>query len=503
MNMAFKDVIITCSGLGTRLKPITEYLNKALVKVGDQAILSYIFNEYPEDCRFIITVGYLKEQIIDYVRINHSNLNVVFVDVDDYSGPKSSLLYSLSKTFDLIDKPFIYNACDTYIPYMEGITQNTAIVSQTFIDNQYRKISHTIEDVPAKQGEFCYTGACYIKDFDDFKKIALKLLENPNTNQSDAHVLKCLDIKFKNIENWIDVGNFIALENARENCKYKICVLEKYGQETYCVNGKIVKFFHNKDKVNLLYERYEELKDCVPKCNKLGNFIYYDFVKGKTLSKILDKELLKTFLNWCENNLWIYSNIKQDNFFEDFYLKKALNRIEMFESKYNIDINDQTINFRHTQNLKELLESIPDKFKHNTRLCRIHGDLVFENVIKTVQDFVLIDWREGFITNIGDMFYDIAKMKHNLIFDHEIIKNKKFYVKIEKNQIFLDPGTPKKNIELIGVLNNWCLEKNIDLDQIDMIVSLIQLSSSGLHIENEAKLLYYMGWAGLNKIINE
>lgn len=504
------DVVITCSGTGSRLKPITDSLNKALIKLGDKAIISHIFDSYPEASKFIITLGYLKEQVKDYIEINHSDLNIEFVEVDDYESTQSSLLYSLSCTFDVIDKPFYYNACDTYISNVPHKSNDFAVFSKTFVSNQYRKISELndeskkIEDTPAKEGEFCYTGVAYIENIDLFKELTIKELnKNKTQNLSDAHILQQMNIDFVETKNWIDIGNFIALRSAQKQFKQEICVLPKMNEETYYVNEKIVKFFSDKEKVKKLYERSKVLSSCAPECYSKNNFIYYNFVKGITLSKILTQDLLENFLIWCENNLWQKYKHTSLNFFKNFYIDKASKRIENFhKNKKNNFSEIQNINFRKVKPLSELINIASELFeKFPTQQCIAHGDLVFENVIKTNEGFILIDWREGFGNSKGDWYYDIAKMKHNLIFDHEAIKNNKFYVKLENNQCFFDAGTPEKNLELMKTLEAFCLQRNINMNVIDTIVALIQLSSSGVHTGEEATLLYCMGWYNLNKLM--
>lgn len=493
-------VLITCSGLGSRLLPITGYLNKSLIKIGDKAILSLILESYPLDSRFIITLGYLKDQIVDYIAINHSNLNIEYVDVDCYDGPNSSLLYSMSKALDIINEPFYYNACDTLIKDIGLYSSNTSIISKTFIDNQYRRISkNNIEDFPAEVGELCYTGVSYIHDYNKFKDIAKSLLENPNTSLSDAHVLQKMDMKFQITDQWIDIGNFIALDHAKAQFKNNICVLEKSDSETYFVNRKIIKYFKDFEKVQKLYERNLELHDCTPHCKILGNFLYYDFIDGNVFSEILNEDNLIDFLNWCNNNLWISYNQSEDNFFDEFYVKKAKNRVKLYIEK-NKKRNFREINFRKVLDIEFLLDNIPEALKKSTELCRAHGDLVFENVIKTSDGFTLIDWRDGFITSSGDKLYDIAKMKHNLIFDHSIIKEKKFYVKYENDQCFYDSGMPECNQHLIDVLDSWCVLNQIDVKAINLIVALIQLSSAGLHTGDDSHLLFHMGHYNLQKI---
>jgi hypothetical protein len=50
-------------------------------------------------------------------------------------------------------------------------------------------------------------------------------------------------------------------------------------------------------------------------------------------------------------------------------------------------------------------------------------------------------------------------------------------------------------------LEAFCLQRNINMNVIDTIVALIQLSSSGVHTGEEATLLYCMGWYNLNKLM--
>ncbi len=496
------DVIITCSGLGSRLSPITNYMNKALIKIGDEAIISKIINSYPVGTRFIITLGYLKEQVLNYIDICHKNANVQFVEIDDYSSGEASLLYSLSKTFNLIDKPFYYNACDTYVELFNGFENNTALISKTFIGNQYRKVDENIKDVPAEVGEMCYTGVCYIKDIDEFKKITKELLKTKSNQLSDAHVIQKMNVDFFVTQSWNDIGNFISLDHTNSRFDNKICVLNKDNQETYLCDNKIIKFFSDKNKVKKLYKRHLELKKCVPTCGTKDQFIYYDFVPGETLSYVLTNDLLNSFLDWCEKNLWIKSDYVNNNFFDDFYVAKAKERVDMFLNKHDHTLTcPQEINFRKVDDIYDLLDSIPNDFKNKSIFCITHGDLVFENVIFTKDGFKLIDWREGFITNIGDKLYDIAKMKHNLIFDHNIIKKEKYFLKTEDDFCLFDPCISDKNVNLIKELNDWCKKNNIDVKLIDLIVALIQISSSGVHVGKEAYLLFYMGWYNLNKVL--
>ena len=66
---------------------------------------------------------------------------------------------------------------------------------------------------------------------------------------------------------------------------------------------------------------------------------------------------------------------------------------------------------------------------------RFHGDLHFENIIKTKSSYKLIDWRDSFSKSInyGDLYYDLAKLlKYNewILFFETLLFQKKNTEKI-------------------------------------------------------------------------
>lgn len=497
------DVLITCSGTGSRLQPLTNYLNKAMIKVGDKPAISHILESYPDNARFIITVGYLKQQVIDYLALCHPDLDVCFVEVDDYTSPSSSLLYSISCAFGVIDKPFYYHACDAILLDHLEFRQNTALVAKTNVGNQYRKFDgSSICDDPAELGELCYTGICYIHEHEAFKRTALDLLKERTHSLSDAHVIAKMSMNFVETPHWHDIGNFVALDAVKKHFESQICVLEKSDQETYLVNGSMVKFFQDQSIVDRLYQRSLELQNCVPVCTKRGNFLQYGYVEGVPLSSVLNSDLLSEFLAWCENNLWDFSGNGTTTFFTDFYVAKARQRAMTYIT-HNPGYAVSEINFQPVHPLWDLFELFPHDIDGKCILSRAHGDLVFENVIKTSDGFVLIDWRDGFMSHKGDVLYDVAKMKHNLLFDHELVRHGDFLVKKEGSNCLFRAPVPEKNYPLIAQLNAWCEEKGISVDALDIVVALIQLSSSGVHLGPESHLLFYMGWRGLDKILNK
>ena len=60
--------------------------------------------------------------------------------------------------------------------------------------------------------------------------------------------------------------------------------------------------------------------------------------------------------------------------------------------------------------------------------CNFHGDLHGSNIIYDKNKFTLGDWREKFGDDIrtGDIYYDLAKIYHGLIVNHEFIRKNQF-----------------------------------------------------------------------------
>ena len=95
MTLEECKVVITCSGLGSRLGEYTEYTNKSLVRVGKKAVISHIIDSYPAYTNFVITLGHYGDHVKQYIDIAHPELKVEFVNVENYHGKGSSLGRSL------------------------------------------------------------------------------------------------------------------------------------------------------------------------------------------------------------------------------------------------------------------------------------------------------------------------------------------------------------------------------------------------------------------------
>ena len=106
--------VVFAAGAGTRVGRVGANLHKALLPLGQQAVLSHLFDRAPADARLVVCVGNRAQQIRDYVELAHPSLDVTFVDVPDWDQPDAGPGRTLLAARDVIgDDDVIVTSCDT------------------------------------------------------------------------------------------------------------------------------------------------------------------------------------------------------------------------------------------------------------------------------------------------------------------------------------------------------------------------------------------------------
>jgi len=95
--------VILAAGLARRLKPITNYTPKCLLKIRNKTILGMILDNLIENQIFqiVIVTGFESAQIQQYVKKNYPQLNIEFVYNSDYEFTNNA--YSLLLTQKAIE----------------------------------------------------------------------------------------------------------------------------------------------------------------------------------------------------------------------------------------------------------------------------------------------------------------------------------------------------------------------------------------------------------------
>jgi NDP-sugar pyrophosphorylase family protein len=85
--MVEHKVLITTSGLGSRLGQLTDYTNKCLVRVTDKPAISYIVESYPKNTKFVITLGHYGNHVKQFLQLAYPDYNFISFQVSKFSYP--------------------------------------------------------------------------------------------------------------------------------------------------------------------------------------------------------------------------------------------------------------------------------------------------------------------------------------------------------------------------------------------------------------------------------
>lgn len=523
-------VLITTSGLGQRLGDLTKYTNKTLIRVGRKPILSYIIEAYPKDTEFVITVGYFSDQIKDFVKIAYPNLKVTFVEVDKYQGPGTSLGYSMLQAKQYLQCPFIFHCNDTIVSenipaptvnWNGGFNGDSSANYSTF--SLFKDKIGLINDKGSLNFDFIHIGLVGIKDYESFwynlESLYLGSLYkgSQEITLNDCKVLNLMigqgkDFIVKEFTSWLDTGNVDGLNKAREKLSDGFYSLDKPGESIFIFSKFVIKFYFDKEMIRKKIKRAKILEGLVPDIeNSIGNFFRYKYVDGDLYSRVATVVDFEKFLRWCKKNLWIRRSQLDKKKFNDlcgnFYMDKTKQRVQKFLGISQIEDKEEIVNGDKVSSVGELLKQIDFSWLSDGIQSKMHGDLILDNIIKTKTGYQLLDWRQDFGENleIGDMYYDLANLNHNLTINHDLVDKNQFIVERNKEEIKCDILRSHNLVECQRVLREFIEKEGLDLKRVQIITALKWLSMSPLHPVplNFNLFLYYFGRLNLSRALKD
>ena len=115
------------------------------------------------------------------------------------------------------------------------------------------------------------------------------------------------------------------------------------------------------------------------------------------------------------------------------------------------------INGKKMQPFENIIKLIDWDDLCNATASGFHGDYHFENILKTGNGYIfLIGGNFAGNLKYGDIYYDLAKLKHGFIINHGIIKNNLFFIKIgNNNQVSLDFNRKDKLVRVEALFNEF------------------------------------------------
>ena len=522
-NLNYK-VLIPSAGLGTRLGEISKNLNKALVSIDNKPTISHVIEKFPQEVEIVVALGHKGDLVKDYLKMAHDDRKITFVEVDNYRGTGSGLGYSILCCEKELQCPFVFCPNDTIV--LESIPKPFCnwMGYTNILDNTYRTLSHKnnrvgcIYEKNTINDGLIYIGLCGIHDYRSFWKFMKEGINYGSINIGESYGLSKIISTSNNIVpvefTWFDTGSKQNLMQTKKHFYNKNSpeILDKPNEAIWFVNGKVIKYFQNKEVSAQRVERAKKLPNYVPNIVKFSDNIYcYRMIKGKTLSKVIDKNLFKKFMDfskefWKPKNLTKEEKIQFSKKCKEFYYDKTKSRINMFFNRFNIEDEEEIINGISIPKISSLLERIDWKDISNGTPTRYHGDYHFENILVSESgSFIMLDWRQNFagILDYGDVYYDLAKLYHGLIVSHELV-NKNYFV------FYRDDGIVSFDIlrknKLVECEKDFLVEiekMGFDTKKVKILTSLIFLNIAALHHEPYGEFLFYLGKYMLNGELNE
>lgn len=501
-------VLITTSGKGTRLGEITIHTNKSLVPVGNKYALARIIESYPIDSEFIITIGYLGHLVKEFCSLCYPNLNIRFVDVTLFDGEGSSLLYSMIQASTFLKEPFFFHCCDTILKEPLVVpNENTLFVTKHYDFSSYTSITvngtqvKTLHNKGYKENDYIYIGVSYIQDANLFWNEAKRIYNDNKSNMalSDVHCLQQMlltkEFQYAVLENVQDTGNLSRYKECLLAYPSSYDILAKPNESLHFDEGFVIKFVSD---TSINKKRYERGLQLMPNCPTIlgqsDHFLKMAFIQGSILSDSCQYNEITSLLLWAEKNLWKDFETKEI-FLKtsyEFYIQKTLNRL----LKLKLKDTSSRINGLEVYSIQELLGKIPSDLLLTDTFSRYHGDFILDNIIKKEDNsYCLLDWRHEFGNELhkGDMYYDLAKLQHNIIFNHKNILNNFFTVIHTESEVIVDLKCNYSLMSQLEQLNQFLQSRNLMKLKVDILTAIIWLNMAPLYEPCLEEFLFYFG----------
>lgn len=515
-------VVIPTAGIGSRLEKLTKHLNKSLVSVAHRPILSHLIEQFPKTCEFVIALGHKGELVKNFLELAYSERIFNFVNVELYEGKGSGLGHSLLCCEEYLQEPFVFISCDTLVKETIPNPEYNWLGFSSVKDlSPYRTLKLKGQDViqinekgkDNSRDDRAYIGLAGVYDYTSFWS-AMKEEKKTSIEQGEVHGLKNI-LKQKTIKSkaftWFDTGNPEVLDLARKSYQEIDApnILEKENEAIWFVGERVIKFSTDSQFIQNRFKRADKLNGFVPKLLDLKKNMYsYTKVQGQVLSDIINPSLFNYFLEYCQN-FWKKEvlNSKEQKAFEkrchQFYHDKTVDRIKLFYKNLDQQDGTESINGQVMPSLASLLNRIDWKNLSNGLAGRFHGDFHFENILWDAKEkkFTLLDWRQDFggSLEIGDVYYDLAKLLHGLIVPHDSIVKNLFSIEWKDKEISFNLHRKKALVECEQQFNMWCEKSGFSLSKVRILTALIYLNIAALHHYPYSLFLYALGKKMLKK----
>jgi len=508
-NIKYKPldyVVISASGKGSRLLPLTEYIPKILVTYNNNCLLNNIINYWKRYTnKFIVIINKIYNSLVkfylDLLDIEYEIINVELVNNYENS-------YTLNKALSkekFLNKKILITWCDIYpnIELDKYIFDDQNIIFTYKNYGRYEAHKNTLikKEHGNVIGIYYFSKFSYLSEFTPL----MDLCDCYKTNFGNFDTFEILDLvdigDMDKLINYINIKNdkyitryFNTICDVDDNklhkkstCDYGNTIIEKeLNFYKYHNNYKFKPIIHEIDKNSFIMEKIHNSKQVISYFNECLQSKQFDIIKN----------CLSIIENLHEQEKQI---VNSDILLKDINIEfktKIINRLNKISSILNYfsfikSINNLPIRTTHTEIIQQLSNNIISFFLQNTtKYCTIHGDCHLSNILIDINEkYYLIDPRGYFgETDIfGIDYYDISKILYSLSGFDELNNKKNHYFIIENGNILVNINNNMDNYLVL-------FEKyNIPI-LIDMVIlhwlGLAEYSKNNIH---KCVSAYYYG----------
>lgn len=310
-------VCILTAGKGSRMMGLTQFLNKALLPINNQAIISKIIEKFPDNTEFVIGLGYMGQQVRNYLEIAHPNIAFSFVEIDNYEGAGSGPGHSLLCCSEKLMRPFYLVTCDTLWSSDIDLTLQTdwfgvakvpSDISHTYCNFEIQPDGRivAIHDKTRVSGnQFrAFSGLAFVYNYSLFWEGLKSTTLIAGEHQLSNGIHKLVQNKKAYIQeiDWQDVGNSSQYQAViKSDDKFDF---GKENEAFYIYNNNVIKYFADHSISKNRVQRAALKSTVFPSIQTCkGGFYSYKYVNGKTLYELCTPTIFSKLLRWLDSNL--------------------------------------------------------------------------------------------------------------------------------------------------------------------------------------------------------